>query len=446
MTHQPNASLYTWLPSFDGTENIWGEFLRPDRYRQLLQQINDNPKVIARGGSLSYCAASAGEGVASISTSCFNRILGFDPKTGLVSVEPGISIGELFDFAISKGWFPPVMPGHPRNTVGGCVGFNVHGKSQFHGGNFGNWVEKLTIFHPAFGERECSSSNNTALFNLTIGGFGLTGFITRVDLRLQKLKGNSIRFRRLKAKNLFDAVNIMVEKANTADVLYSWNNLNMRGSSFGKGIVYVETFEAELIPSRVHFKSLSSMERGVLFFPFFNQFTIPLVFRGYQIKERISQAEIMVDLKTASFPINGKEIYFKLFGKRGFREYQMLIPHDAWEKSVPEIEKVIIKHCIPVALGSLKLFKGKTKHLNFSGDGICLAIDVPAIPKSLNFLNDLDHLVISFGGIVNLSKDSRVRAATIRKMFSEYEIFATGIREMDPTYRFDSALRRRLEI
>jgi hypothetical protein len=75
-----------------------------------------------------------------------------------------------------------------------------------------------------------------------------------------------------------------------------------------------------------------------------------------------------------------------------------------------------------------------------------LAIDVPAIPKSLNFLNELDHLVISFGGIVNLSKDSRVGAATIRKMFSEYEIFATGIREMDPTYRFDSALRRRLEI
>ncbi len=434
------------IPSFDGTEIVLANLRRPDRYSRLFQDISEAPRCIPRGGGLSYCAASTGQGIVSISSQCFNRILAFDKEKGSVTVECGVTVGQLFEWVVKHAWIPPVLPGHPSITVGGSIGFNVHGKSQFHSGNFGDWIEMLWVYHPDHGEQECSKQSNAELFYLTIGGFGLTGFITKVQLRLKKITGNSIVFRRYKTKNLIDAVNIMEEKVLGVDYLYSWNDLNLRGSSFGKGIVYTETFAQDNIPSSAPFHHLSAQNRPLFNFSLFNAYTLPVVLAGYQIKERISQAEVCLDLNTAAFPINGKEIYFKLFGKRGFREYQMLLPRNKWEDAIPIIENTIKKYQVPTALCSLKLFQGTTEYLNFCGSGVCLVIDVPAIPNALLLYQELDELVIKCGGIVNLSKDSRLSAQTIRHMFPEYQKFVTKIQMRDPNKRFDSELRRRIEI
>ena len=116
--------MLTQLASFDSQESVRGELVRPYRYRLLFDALQCQP-VIARGAGLSYCGAGAGSGVRSVSTLLFNRILEFDSETGRLVAEPGLRIGDLVQFAVSRGWCPPVVPGHPMTTIGGCVAFEA---------------------------------------------------------------------------------------------------------------------------------------------------------------------------------------------------------------------------------------------------------------------------------------------------------------------------------
>ncbi len=434
------------LVSFDGTEKTRGELVRPDRYRQLFADLSSGAPSIPRGAGLSYCNASGGDGVRSVSALCFDRILDFDAETGLVDVEPGLSVGALVEFALERGWRAAVLPGHPSITVGGCVGFNVHGKSQYHDGNFVDCVESLVLFHPDHGEIACSREEQRELFELTIGGFGLTGFITSVRLRLRRSDATSLRRQRVPAADLHEAVAIMEQRSEDVDTLYSWNDLNRRGAGFGRGVVYLERFSSEPSPRPVRFRRFTAEQRGRLPFALFWPTVTRLFTRLYGELESRLPGDVLLDLKSGSFPINGKKIYFQIFGARGLREYQLLVPRASWGGFVPQLDALLARSGAPATLGSLKLFKGETTLLNFAGSGVCLALDVAATPNALRLFEGLDELVLEAGGIPNLSKDSRLSGAFLRKAFSEYDRFRERLHEFDPKRRFDSALRRRLDV
>lgn len=429
--------------SLDGNESVRGELARPDRYRHLFAALSAEGPSIARGAGLSYCAASAGDRVRSISSLLFNRILEFDGETGLIVVEPGLSVGDLFEFAVSRGWYPPVLPGHPKITIGGCVGFNVHGKSQHHGGNFIRCIERLVVYHPDHGEITCSREAHSDLFALTVGGFGLTGFVTSVTLRLVPLPGGSVLHSRIRVANLVAAVEVMEAHRESSGCLYSWHDLNRRGDALGPGVVYVETFDSRSVPRRGRFRDLDATNRDRFRVPFLNRPTTVLMNRAYHRLE-VSRGESLLDLRTAAFPINGKEIYYALFGRRGLREYQMLVPREEWEPTVGEVGRLLARSGVAATLGSLKLFEGSTTFLNFSGSGVCLTIDVPATARALGLFADLDQVVARVGGLVNPSKDSRLTANVVQRIFPEYQKFKEEIERYDPQRRFDSTLRRRL--
>jgi decaprenylphospho-beta-D-ribofuranose 2-oxidase len=146
------------------------------------------------------------------------------------------------------------------------------------------------------------------------------------------------------------------------------------------------------------------------------------------------------------FPVVGKEFYFRMFGRGGFREYQVLLPAGAWEEADRSLRALIRRHGVPVTLASLKLFRGKTSMLNFEGEGVCLAVDAPEGPGTRALFSDLDELTISLKGIVNVAKDSRIGAALVRRVYPDYELFKSGLAAFDPGRRFDSALRRRIGV
>jgi decaprenylphospho-beta-D-ribofuranose 2-oxidase len=434
------------LSSFDGTETIRGELACPDRYRHLFATLSSGRTVIPRGAGLSYCNASAGIGVRSVSSLRFDRILDWDEESGRVVVEPGLRVGDLLEFASARRWLPAVLPGHPMISVGGCVGFNVHGKSQYHGGNFIDCLERIVVFHPDRGEIACGPSEEPELFELTVGGFGLTGFITSVCIRLQRLRGTAIRRDRIPVRNLLEAVQVMEAHCEEVDALYSWNDLNRRGESFGRGIVYLERFCSDPPPRATRFRRLSPEARGRLPWGVFSAPVTKAFTRAYGALESRRGKQSLLDLKAGSFPINGKETYFRLFGSTGLREYQLLVPRSSWESVVAELERILARSGVPATLGSLKLFRGETRLLNFAGSGVCLALDVPATPGALGLFELLDALVLEAGGIVNLSKDSRLSGAFLRKVFPEYEAFRERLGNYDPKRRFDSALRRRIDV
>jgi decaprenylphospho-beta-D-ribofuranose 2-oxidase len=447
-THSSDIPVMdAWLPSLDGTENVTGQLCKPDRTRALYQALKANGPMIARGGGLSYCNAGAGRNCRIISSLAFNRILAFDPDNNLLTVEPGMNLGDLFEFVTARNRYFPVLPGHPAITVGGCTAFNVHGKTQHNVGNFIDFVEKLTLFHPAHGECTCSREDYRDLFFLTVGGFGTTGYITSVTLRLLPLKGHRVRFRKHKAASLNEAVEIMTRLSPEADVLYSWNDLNRRGEHFGQGLVFSEQFLPGGAPAeKPHFHRFTPEMRRRLMLNFYCRLTAHIECSVYYAMESLTPMERECSLKSTAFPIHGKEIYYLLFGRQGLREYQMLFPHETWHAAAADVQALTEQMPMPMTLGSMKFFSGKGDLLNFRGDGICLVIDVPANRHAVPFFNRLDEIVIRHGGVVNLSKDSRLTAETAQKIFPEYEQFKQQLHAFDPEKRFMSALRKRMHV
>ncbi len=437
--------MLTELASFDGNEIVRGELVRPDRYRHLFAALSAEGPVVPRGGGLSYCAAGAGAGCRSVSSLCFNRLLAFDEATGKLVAEPGLRVGHLLAFAAARGWYPPVLPGHPMITLGGCVAFDVHGKSHRHGGSFGDCVRALTLFHPENGEVACSREVEPELFELTVGGMGLTGFITRIDLQLEPLRGGIVERRRIPVANLGEAVTVLREQAGKVDSIYSWNDLNRRRGSFGCGIVYTESFRAGPVRPTARFRSLSPEEppRQTRLGIYGRRFTSWLT-HAYHAGERLGSRISRLDLMTAAFPINGREAYYRLFGRRGFREYQMLVPMEVWDAVAQEVERLIAAQDLAITLGSLKLFAGRPRLLRFCGTGVCLALDTPATSSALELFGALDDLLGAHGGRLNLSKDSRVSAAVAQRLFPDYEEFRDRLATYDPGRQIDSALRRRV--
>jgi decaprenylphospho-beta-D-ribofuranose 2-oxidase len=434
------------LVSFDGTEACHGALVQPDRHCDLRAVLEGPGPFAARGAGLSYCQASAGDGVTTISTRSFNRFLAFDADRLRVTVEPGVTVGELVRFAVRRGAWFPVLPGHPAITVGGCVAFNVHGKSQHDVGCFSDHVVSLTLLHPDHGDLVCGPNDNAGVFELTLGGMGLTGYIATITLQLHPLPGPGIRRTTHPVANLAEAVELMRALAGGGDgggTLYSWNDLNQRGPRFGRGIVHVESFEQAAPQPHGRYRRLASGHRHG---PQIARTRVAtrVLNAGYTARERLGGGRVRA-VEDAAFPINGNEAYYRLFGRRGFREYQVLFSSDAWAAASRHVQHAVTAADVPVTLGSLKLFRGDAKLVWFRGDGVCLAIDVAAGQGADRLFAQLDRVALDHGGLVNLSKDSRVTAATVRALYPGYDEFCRRLCDHDPKRRFDSMLRRRID-
>jgi len=429
------------LRSFDGTEQCTSQLEEPDRYSSLFRSLEQSHAGAVRGAGLSYCLASAGDDGTSVSMRRFDRILHVDVDARTVTVEPGLTVGALNDFALARGRYFPVLPGHPSITVGGCAGFNVHGKTQHNVGLFSDHVVALTLFHPDRGELRCRRGDDDDLLQLTLGGMGLTGCITDITLELQPLPGAAMRRIARPVANLCEAVDVM--RAHDADALYSWNDLNLRGSRFGAGVVYEERFEPVDVASRTRYRALAPGRRSTP--PWWSAGTVRAMNRVYPWRDAL-RSERLLSVHDAAFPINGNEAYFAGFGRRGFREYQMIVTHDAWTELAAGLERAIVRTGVTVTLGSLKLFAGDPQLMWFVGNGVCVTVDVAAGPEAAALFRALDELAVAFEARVNVSKDSRLPASTAAAVFPEYDTFRTRLEQLDPKRRFATALRRRLEL
>ena len=435
--------MKTTVISFDGTERSEVDLNRPDRYRALDALLSQHPVAI-RGSGLSYCLASAASGASTLSTVAFNRILDFDAVARTIRVEAGITVGDLLRFAVAHDLYVPVLPGHPAISVGGCVACNIHGKTQRGVGNFGEHLTSLTLIHPDHGTIVCGPHECAEIFELTVGGFGLTGYIADVTLALAPLPGAAVVRDVGSTTSLQETVEVM-RRTDPAAPVYSWNDLQRRGRGFGSGVVYQERFEASpQPPSDVRYRSLSS-RRLPLPFPAFNRTTTAALNRVYRRWEARRPATTLPVL-AAAFPINSKTTYFDLFGRSGFREYQLIVPDEAWDPVPQEIARMIQRAKACVTLGSIKLFSGARNLLWFQADGVCVTVNGPNNAGTIALFEALDALAISLGVPVNLAKDSRIDAATVRQVFPGYEEFAQRLTAFDPKRRFDSALRRRIEV
>lgn len=429
------------IHSFDATFSVNGEISTTEKYRDLYASMAKG-HFISRGAGVSYPLASAGEGVRSIVSLQFNRILEFDRHTGIVKVESGISLGKLLKFLSSQGWWLPTIPGHPSITIGGCLAANVHGKSQYHSGLFSEAVREMELYHPKYGKIQCRPQE--ALFNLTLGGFGLTGHIISASIQCKKLLGKSLIKTSVPCGNIFESIEMMLATKDRYDHVYSWNDLNLTGKAFGAGYVYCEKFDDKEVSDIKDFGCLVTPPRtgvldSVLSLVLKNQIS-----RIYSLKEKLGPKSQHLGVLSGAFPINGKEVYHRIFGSRGLLESQIIIPHSELTAVLEKLSRAIENFGDPVSLGSLKIFRGPSTYLNYTNDGICLALNVANTTKALWLFKEIDQICIEHGCLPNIAKDSRVSQEVVAKTYAGYDQFKTEILKFDPEKTVQSALRARL--
>ena len=417
---------------------------RPDRLR-MLNDRNEEFQ-IPRGAGLSYAPASFGKDKLIRDMCSFDRILEFDESSKIVVVEAGISLKKLLTWSFSKQLFLPVLPGQPEITVGGCVAANVHGKNPYKDGTFMEQVEWIELSHPTLGTKIISRSNEKKIFNATCGGLGLTGIITKVALKLQKLSSEIVILSPKKTESLKNTLEIMKQHTSD-DLLYSWN-MGSTLFNFGKGIVTSGIFSDDSSSKTPQIKERKGMNSNDRLLPFslWNTLSSPII---NSINRKIQSGKNIVkkDVYSALFPFVGTaRMFYGLYGSNGFNEYQVLIKKKYSVEFIDDLTKLIKSEKPSLTILAMKLFNGKQKLLHFSDDGLSIILNLKHCNSTLKFLEKLDDVVISYKALPYIVKDSRLTKEVVEQCYPEYHVFKEILNEIDPKRIFKSELSERMNL
>lgn len=431
------------LASFDRQFHALCSVQRPDRYRLLDSLPMDTPR-IARGGGVSYVAASFGAGAISQEIGAFDRLLAFDADAGILTVEAGARIGDVQRFALAHDWYLAIAPGHPGASIGGCIAADAHGKNPARDGTFRAQVHSMQIHVPSRGLVTVDRQHEVRLFKATFAGFGLTGTVTQATLVLAR-PPNGLVVRRVPVANLAAAARVLREAAN-APVLYGWHD--GRAQNFGRGVVRIGLASDKPRGRRRGLPDVRSdlpAHINPLPVTLWNRTGIALANRWLRARWcRSGQAPM--SLGEALFPLNRARTYFAGFGNAGMAEAQWLLAHAHFDAFSASLSDLVARATPRIALIASKLFAGDADGFRFDGHGIALAIQVPAPAErgQCAFLEALAELAIAHGGRPNLIKDSTLDATTARNAIDAFELTRTMLAELNPGGLRASELTRRL--
>lgn len=306
------------LRSFDRSTVARCQVQQPDRYRAIEALPAEQPR-IARGSGVSYVDASFGGDVVVQDLRAFDRLLAFDEARGLLTVEAGARIGDVVRFLLGRGWLLPVVPGHARATVGGCIAADVHGKNPARDGTFRDHVVAIELFDPVQGWIGASPHENAERFEACFAGFGIAGLIGIATLRLARAPAAYV-VRRMPVANLVEAAEVLQAHAG-APLLYGWHD--GRAGHFGRGVIRFG-LEAQ---EGVRASAVADLPVAVPPWPITAWNAAGIAVLNRWIHRRWCQpGSTTIDVASALFPLNGARSYYAGFGAAGFVEAQWLVP------------------------------------------------------------------------------------------------------------------------
>lgn len=452
--------------SFDGGVHAEGTLARPNS-NNLKDFVEIEHKLLKRqkpripmGAGLSFAAPQFGEGVVSVDHRPFTNVLGFDPETGFVEVESGCTMAHLYNYLIDKGRYIVTQPGYPSITVGGCIAVDVHGKNQMRDGTCIKQVASLKLYHPAYGVIEASPEVNKEVFELTCGGYGLTGHILSAILKTKPVSSRKMALIKLPFDDVELTPRILRECAKNNDFIVSWHDLTASGAAFGRGFLMMGKFFPEgqddgneFVAKMATKWQLDAHARKWQGLPTFGTSFYSLPFTRlmnvlYGTTSRAREEATTIAIYDCLQPMTTlREYYYKMFGIAGFHECQLIIPEHKFSIYLERIRWAINKFEIPVTLASGKYFSGDSKLLRFDGTGVCFALNFPRSAGGAQFLQFLDELCIQEGFLPYIVKDSRLPLSVVASTYGDnYLDFRNRLKSFDPERLFQSEVSRRLEL
>jgi decaprenylphospho-beta-D-ribofuranose 2-oxidase len=440
----------------------WGNFpaeecdvYRPDFVDELAEIVTRAPQLglIARGLGRSYGDAALNRGGAVVSSERLDRMLGFDPETGVLTCEAAVSLAEIIDHLLPRGFFLPVTPGTKHITVAGAIAADVHGKNHHRSGSTADFLLDFHLLTSTGEILRCSRDENAEVFWATVGGMGLTGVILEARLRLARVENAYLAVDYERAPNLDAVLERFLESDDDYAYTVAWIDCLARGPALGRSVLMrANPAPMELLPRRARRAPLAMPRHprpGVPFdLPGFvlNPWSMRLFNAGIYRVHRDGPA--ITDYDTYSYVLDSVGHWNRIYGRRGVLQYQCLLPPEESREGLIEILEALSSQRRPSFLAVLKRFGAASGGLlSFPRPGTTLALDLPNTGGDLlRALDQLDEVVLRRGGSVYLAKDARLGAENFAAMYPQLGRFREVKAKVDPERRFVSSQARRLGI
>lgn len=398
--------------------------------------------LLPHGLGRSYGDSCLNDGQALVPTRSLNRFIHFDPASGLLACEAGVSFEEVLSLVVPRGWFLPVTPGTKFVTVGGAIANDVHGKNHHLDGNFGHAVTKFELLRSDGQRILCSPTENSDWFHATIGGMGLTGLITWAEFQLRQVANPYINQEIVKFGNLDEFFALSKESAKDYRYTVSWIDCLASGSALGRGL-YIRGNHAS--PSFTRAPVRRDATKTVPFnFPSWtlNPLTVKLFNFAYYHKQRVRVHRSTQHFDPFFYPLDAIHHWNRIYGKRGFYQYQCVVPYVSGTEAIREILTEITRAGLGSFLAVLKTFGDvpSVGMMSFPRPGVTLALDFPnSGGKVLRLFDRLDRITRDSRGAVYPAKDNRMSGDSFQMFYPQWQDFSKYI---DP--KFSSSFWRRV--
>ncbi len=381
-----------------------------------------------------------------VATRLANRIIAFDPLTGVLRGEAGVSLVELNRIFLPRGWFTPVTPGTKYVTLGGMVASDVHGKNHHVAGCFGAHVRALKMRLADDSIVECGPDAEPELFWATVGGMGLTGHVLEVEFTMDKISSPWIWRESTRVRDLGEYLDALNAAAPRWPMTVGWIDCVCKGSGMGRGIL-----DAGRWATRE--EAGDAVPKGGLSIKFpidlpgwaVNDFTVGLFNTAYYWKQFESRITGLATSNQFFYPLDGILEWNRGYGKRGFTQYQCVIPRRAGVHAVTEFMQLLTKLGGASPLSVIKDCGPEGKGLlSFPLEGTSVAVDMAVTPELQKIVDRLNEFVIETGGRIYLTKDRFTRPEHFRAMEPRLPAFLAAREKYDPKRKLRSAQSVRL--
>jgi FAD/FMN-containing dehydrogenase len=358
-------------------------------------------------------------------TTAMNRLLDFDAETGLLTAEAGITLAQILDFAVPRGYFLPVTPGTKYVTLGGAIANDIHGKNHHVAGTFGNHVTQFELVRSDGQHLHCSPTSNPSHYAATIGGLGLTGVITWAQLRLKPIISRMVDFEGIQFHGIDEFLSL-TQAAENIEYTVSWVDCTSTGKNFIRG-VFMQGDHSQ-VPA-----PLKASSKPKLVFPFelpgfaLNRFSIGAFNSLYFHKQMKPRVMALQDYEPFFYPLDIALHWNRMYGKRGLLQFQYAIPWEHAREGTVAVLKEVAKSGLASFLAVLKVFGDVPSPgmMSFPKPGITLALDFPIKPeKSFALFDRLAAMTQEFGGRLYPAKDARMTAEQFQAFYPQWQEFA----------------------
>jgi decaprenylphospho-beta-D-ribofuranose 2-oxidase len=428
--------IYGWgrYPTIDA------QVLLPQTQSGCVDLLKGNQIVLPRGMGRSYGDSANSSTV--IQSDYLDHFIEFNESTGVLTCEAGVSIREILQLIVPKGWFVPVTPGSSFVSLGGAIASDVHGKNHHLSGTFS---EHLLSFDLMLGTGEIVSVTKDSypdLFRATCGGIGLTGMILTASIQLKSIKSSQLRQTTIKASCL-EAVCEQFEANHASTYSVAWIDCLASGKQLGRSLLMLGEHIQDGALELGGGKSLNmpiDMPSSIL-----NHYSIKAFNSLYYHRIFSKTRTELVSFESYFYPLDAISHWNRLYGKAGFVQYQFVLPKTVGVKGVKKILEVIVSSGKGSFLAVLKAFGTANQNfLSFPIEGYTLALDFKMSEETAKLIKLLDSMVVEAGGRIYLTKDALMTEMSFKKTYPQWERFEEVRAKYGAVGKFASSQSKRL--